>query len=178
MAADPVDLQHRYRNLIGWTWLSHGGLLVLGAPGLLLLRAVVGLIGPDLVVHLAPRERAQIRHLQELTAALAGVWPALLAIGLVLTPLAIAFLRGRRWARPALEVVTWLHVLVLFPLLGWWLFSLPPALLQFDDQGQPLEVMRIVSHVSHGLTLAVMEGLGVYLLVLIRRPVLRTDPGG
>lgn len=174
MTAPQADLGRRYRNLVGWTWLTHGILLVVGAPGLLAMTAVVGLIGPDLLEHLPRPERLQLEHLQAALARMAMAWPWMLALGAAILPPAIAFLRRARWARAAIELLSWLHVLVVFPLAGWWLLSLPPLMLRFDHSGEPIELTRMISHLSHALMLVAMEGLAIYLLVLVRRRELRT----
>ena len=173
MEPDPETLLLRFRNLVGWTWLTHGALLIVGAPALLGLAWLVDLPGPGLLRDMPPPQRLQFEHLRTVMHAMARAWPVMLVLGVLVVPPAAAFLRRVPWSRTAVEALTWLHVLVVFPGLVWWTLTLPPVLLQFDAHGQPVESMRWASHVSHVVTGAAMEGLAIYLLVVIRRPLLR-----
>lgn len=175
MAADPRT--RGQLNLIGWTWLLHGALLILGVPVLAGMQALIGLIDGQLLASLPPPERAQIGHMQQLLLALAEAIPVMLVLGLLVLPPAIAFLRRARWGRAGIEVMTWLHLVLVFPSLAWWSLQLPPVLLQFDAAGQPIPAFGWLSRASHLLSTSAMSAMAIYLLILVRRPAIRAAFG-
>ncbi|MDA3959268.1 MAG: hypothetical protein PF961_00635 [Planctomycetota bacterium] len=161
-------------KLVGWAWLSHGALLLIGAGGLVLMQGMMNYLVRELGYDLPRQARAGLQHMQAVMADLAAFAPYSAALGAVVIPVSMAFLKRRAWARTAVIVLSWLH-LALIPLAAWHAFTMPPVLMQFDQAGQPIPGFGLASHVMHGVSLAMMAALLLVMTWMVHRPSMRAQ---
>ena len=180
MTAPALDPKVRgHISLIGWTWLIHGVLLLITPLSLLGLDAMFRLIANSGVLQqMEPRERAEIEHMSTAMEAYLVAIPWVLGLGIVIIPLAICFLKRVTWSRSITEVMTWLHLVIVFPGMWWFLLAAPPLSRQFDSRGEPIPGTDWILHISHSVTTLAMMGFAIFLLVLTRKPALKAAFSG
>lgn len=168
-----------------WIWLAHGCILVISSLGTWGAQAALSW-AMTVLDDVSAADRAQFQYLLDVLACMClSIIPGIV-LGLVIIPLALAWRKRRPWALSAIAGMTWLHLLLVMPLLAWLMVlvaEIPqptpvvdprlPDTFQHGLEGFNRGT-RLAGHIFNAVLFVAVEVFLVWMLRQLHRPDLRT----